>query len=95
MYARYFTFSSTPENRKAIEDMANEAYSHTKSLNGFLSATYVISEDELEYGSFSVWESKEAAEAAGASIREKFMSAIGELATAPPEVVVMEVYDPR
>ena len=69
MYARYFTFKSSPENRKTIEEMADGIYGYTKSLRGFVSATYVISEDGTEYGSFSVWESKEDAEKAGASIR--------------------------
>ena len=71
MYARYFTFKSNPENRKAIETMADDIFAYTKTLKGFVSATYVISEDNTEYGSFTVWNTKEEAEEGGELIREK------------------------
>ena len=95
MYARYFTFKSTPENRSAIEKMADDIYDHTKSLAGFVSATYLISEDQTHYGSFTVWQSREQAEAAAESIRELVMPTIQKLATAAPEVAIMEVYEPK
>ncbi len=95
MYARYFSFKSTPENRKTIEELADGIFGYTKSLRGFISVTYVISEDETTYGSLSVWESKEDAEEAGASIREKVLPMLEGVATAPPEVVIMEVYEPK
>lgn len=95
MYARYITIKSTPEHRKAIEKMANRVYGYAKSLKGFISITYVISQDETEYGSFSIWASKEDAEQAGDSIREKVMPALQEIITAPPDVVIMEVYEPE
>ena len=95
MYARYFTFESTAENRKMIEEMADDIYGYTKSLQGFVSATYTVSEDETGYGSFTVWQTKEDAEAAGASIREKVMPRLEGIVTAPPVVSVMEVYQPK
>ena len=95
MYARNFTFKSTAENRKMIEELADTIYSHTKSLQGFVSATYTVSEDETEYGSFTVWLSKEDAETAGDSIREIVMPRLEGIVTAPPVVSVMEVYEPN
>jgi heme-degrading monooxygenase HmoA len=94
MYARYFTFKSKPENRKVIEAMADDIFAYTKNLQGFVSATYVVSEDETEYGSFTVWESKEEAEAAGDSIRERTASTLEEIVNGPPELAVMQVYEP-
>lgn len=94
MYARYFTFKSNPENRKVIEAMADDIFAYTKTLKGFVSATYVISEDEKEYGSFTVWDSKEEAEEAGELVREKAAPILEETVSEPPVVAVMEVYEP-
>jgi heme-degrading monooxygenase HmoA len=94
MYARVLSFQSVPEKRKAIEAMANDLYAFTKSLNGFVHVTYMVSDDEREYSSVSLWESREAAVAAGEAIREKSAAVLGGLASAPPKVVINEVYDP-
>ena len=95
MYARYFTFEAKKESRKYIEEMADEIYRYTKTLKCFVSATYTVSEDETEYGSFTVWETKGDAEAAGASIREKIMPKLEGILTAPPSISIVEVYDPK
>ena len=94
MYARYFTFKSTPENRKRIEAMADQIYGFTKSLKGFSEARYLVSEDECTYGSVTLWDSKEDAVAAGARILEQLGNKLQGLATEPPEIAVFEVYDP-
>ena len=93
MYARYFTFKSKPEMRRTIEEMADSIFRYTKTLNGFVSATYTVSEDQTEYGSFTVWRSKEDAETAGAAIREMVMPKLEGVATAPPEIKILEVYE--
>lgn len=94
LHARYFTFQSTPENRTAIEEMADNIYRHSTTLSGFVSASYFMSEDEKTYGSFSVWKSKKESESAGKSIREKIMPTLKGLVTAPPEILIMKVYQP-
>ncbi len=94
MYARYFTFKSTPDKRKAVEALADAVSTYAKSLNGFVNITFFISDDESEYGSFSIWETKDDAEKAGASLREKVATTLERIVTAPPEVVVLEVYEP-
>ncbi len=65
MYARHLTFRSTPDNRPEIEAFAREVYALFQTLDGFVSVTFGVSEDEIEYGSFSLWETKAAAESAG------------------------------
>ncbi len=40
MYARRFTFKINAEDRKTVEGIADEIYSYTQSLQGFVSATY-------------------------------------------------------
>ena len=95
MYARFFTFKSNPENRSAIEKMADEIYAYTKTRPGFISATYVISEDESEYGSFSVWDSQGSGVAAANDIREKTLPILEGLVNAAPVVEFYEVYKPK
>ena len=95
MYERVFSFQSVPEKRKAIEAMANDLYVFTKSLDGFVSATYMVSDDEREYSSVTLWESKETAVDAGESIRKKSASVLEGLMTAPPKLVINEVYNPK
>lgn len=95
MYARHFIFRSLPERRPQIETMADNIFAYTRSLPGFVNAHYGVSEDETRYVSFSVWASRHDAEHAGAAIQERFAETLGGLATAPPEMTIFEVYEPR
>ena len=95
MYVRHFTFKSGPEHRAAIENMADRVYVFSKTLSGFVSATYMVSEDETEYGSLTLWQSREEAEQAGAAIREMVTPELEGKVTAPPETKVMMVYEPK
>lgn len=95
MHARVFSFQSVPEKRQAIEAMADELYRFTRTLDGFVSATYMVSEDEREYSSVTLWDSKQAAVAAGDSIRAKSASMLESVVTAPPSIVINEVYEPQ
>ncbi|MCB1791182.1 MAG: hypothetical protein KDJ24_12875 [Gammaproteobacteria bacterium] len=95
MYARVFSFQSTPEKRSAIEAMADELYTFTKTLPGFVSATYMVSQDECTYSSVTLWETRGAATSAGDSIRERVGAMLQDIAVAPPQVAINEVYRPN
>jgi heme-degrading monooxygenase HmoA len=95
MYARIFSFESVPEKREAIEAIADAMYAFTKSLKGFVSAMYMVSEDQREYSSITLWQSKEAALEAGDAIREKAAAALEGVVTAPPKLVIKEIYEPK
>jgi heme-degrading monooxygenase HmoA len=94
MHARHFTFRSSPEHRGTIEALADDMFALTRTLPGFVSATYLINGDETEYGSFTLWTSLEAAQAAGETLRSATGDRLDGIATAPPETSVMEVYEP-
>ena len=66
-----------------------------KSLQGFISVHFLVSEDETRYSSFSLWEPKSDAEAAGAVISEKTAGPLHELAAEPPELQLYEIYKPK
>jgi quinol monooxygenase YgiN len=92
MYARVVKFTLGPGTRDAATAIADDAYALTKKLKGFVSATYFIhDEDAGVYGSVTVWESAEDAEAAGKALTE----ALKDRMSSPPEISQAEVYQPR
>ena len=94
MYARFFTFKADSGQRSEVEALADHVFGFMKSLPGFISVHFVISAEENEYGSFSLWESKDDAKAAGESIRSEIGGKLQNLASEPPAIEVYEVYKP-
>ena len=94
MYARKLTFKTRSGVRSEVEALADQAFAFMKPLQGFISVHFLISEDENEYGSFSLWESREEAESGGEAIRSKTREALENLAIEPPTLQVFEVYKP-
>lgn len=94
MYARFLTFKAGSDRRPEVEALADQVFELAKSQQGFISIHFVISQDENEFGSFSLWESKDNAMAAGESIRSEVGEALQNLASETPEIEVYEVYKP-
>ncbi len=94
MYARVLVLKAAPSKRAEVEALADQAFAIMKSLPGFISVHFVISAEEDKYGSFSLWESEEAALAAGESIKSQLTGAMEDLVSAPPTLEVFEVYKP-
>ena len=95
MYARYFTFKTKSGMRSELEVLSDQVFGFMKSLQGFISVHFVVSEDESVYGTFSLWESKQDAESAGESLRSRTRAALEKLTAEPPTVQVFEVYKPK
>ena len=64
------------------------------SMPGFVSATYYCDDEAGFAGSLTVWESKEAAEAAAATTNEKTREVMGSLYRKRPTVHVLQLYEP-
>jgi heme-degrading monooxygenase HmoA len=94
MYARYFKFKAGPDRRSDVEALADHVFGFMKSLQGFISVHFIISANEDEYGSFSLWESRDDAVAAGESIRSEIGGRLQDIASETPGSVVYEVYKP-
>ena len=94
MYARYFKFKADPDRRSEVEALADHVFGFMKSLQGFVSVHFIISANEDEYGSFSLWESRDDAEAAGESISSEIGGRLQDIAPEAPGSVVYEVYKP-
>ena len=95
MYARQLVFKSSSQRRGEIEKLADQAFAFMKTLKGFISVHFLVSDDETRYSSFSLWETKGDAEAGGAAISEKTAGTLKKLALEPPEFTLYEVYKPN
>jgi len=94
MYARLLKFNTDPNRRSEVEALADKVFALAKDQKGFISIHFVISSDESEYGSFSLWESEGDAELGGSVIGSKIGETLQNLANAPPKIDVYEVYKP-
>ena len=94
MYARFLKFNTDPSRRSEVEAVADRAFKMARQQPGFISIHFVISADESEYGSFSLWESRDHAETGGGVIQSQLETTLQDLATAPPTLDVYEVYKP-
>ena len=94
MYARILKFNTDPSRRSEVEAVADRAFTIARQQQGFISIHFIISTDESEYGSFSLWESIDDAEKGGGAIRSQLEATLQDLATAPPTLDVYEVYKP-
>ena len=63
--------------------------------DGFKSITFFLDEETNEYGGFSLWESKEHAEASIEESEIKLENALSDMVTSPPTRRVVEIYDPE
>ncbi len=95
MYARLLTFKSKPGVRREAEALADKMFVLMKSLKGFISVHFMVAEAEDRYGSLSLWETRQDAEAAGEIIRDKSSGSLGKIALEAPAREIFEVYKPK
>ena len=95
MYSRLVIFRVGPGKRSTIEDLVDEFDPLYRAQKGFRHL-FVIGDDETgEYGSFSVWESKEDSEAANAVIAPRLQQALAGLLEGPPDRWFFEVLEAK
>jgi len=95
MYARLIKMNLGPNDRAVAESLADAAAKLYRASPGFKSIAFIVNEPAGEYGSFSVWESKEAVEAASAKVQPLIKDKVGALLKNPPVVTAFEVYEPK
>ena len=95
MYASWTQFSVKPGMREQMEQLADELHAAMKPMNGFVSATFLSQPESNKYGALTVWNSREAAEAAQSITESKLQAAISGIAQGPPERDRFEVYEPK
>ena len=96
MYGRLTLITASPGDRSKMEALADTAASRYRQLKGFKGVTFFTDEQEGVYGSLTVWESREDAEAAaavaGPALREDLA---GVALHGQPQIRTVEIYEPR
>ena len=77
--------------RARMEQLADRLAAHLKTLRGFRGVTFVMDAEAGDYGSFSLWETKEDAEAASAAISPQVAKIFEGMLTP----WIFEVYEPK
>ena len=95
MYARLVIFKVGPGKHSTIKGLVDEFDDLYRAQKGFRHVFILGDEASGEYGSFSVWESKEDAEAANAVIAPRLQQALSGLLQGPPERWGFEVLEPK
>ena len=93
MYARLTTWRVGAENRPKLQRLADEVSRQLRGMGGFRSVTFLADDAAGEYCSLTVWDSREAAEAAQQAQADRMRQAVADLG-AQPEVRALEVYEP-
>jgi hypothetical protein len=94
MHARLVIFKLGPGQRSTIQALAREFDPLYRAQPGF-KELYVIADDlSGQYGSFSVWESQEDADAANAVIAPRLQRALAGCLEEPPDRWLFEVVEP-
>ncbi len=94
MHARLTTWRVGAENRPKMERLADGVSQQLRGMGGFRSVTFLGDDDAGEYCSLTIWESREAAEAAQHPQAARMRQAVADLG-AQPDVRSFEVYEPR
>lgn len=95
MYAQLVILHLGPGMRSTAEKLADQFTPVLEAQKGFKKITFFGDEAEGDYGSFSLWESREDAEAEAEAIRPQLEQAVSGIAKEPPTRRLFEVYEPK
>ncbi len=95
MHARLVTLKLKPGSISTAEKLADHAASVIRGLKGFKDVTFFGNDETGEYGSLSLWETEEDAEAVSKATGLQIRDIVGDLLTERPTVRICEVYGPK
>lgn len=95
MYTRLILLSFGPGMRTAVESTADAYAAMYKTMKGFRGATFFADYETGECGALTMWESKEDARVATASLWPQLQKLAGGMLKGPPTVRTFEVYEPK
>lgn len=95
MYAQLVILHLGPGMRSTAEKLADQFAPVIEAQKGFKKITWFGDEAEGDYGTFSLWESREDAEAEAEAVRPQFEQAVSGIAKGPPTRRFFEVYEPK
>lgn len=95
MHARLVTLKLKPGSMSTAVKLADHAASEIRGLKGFKNVTFFGNSETGEYGSLSLWETEEDAEAVSKATGLQIRDVVGDLLTERPMVRICEVYGPK
>ena len=97
MYGRLTLIPASPSQRLEMEALADKAAVQYRQLKGFKGVTFFTDDgEEGLYGSLTLWESKEDAEAAGAVAGPALRQELAGMALrGEPQIRLVEIYEPK
>ncbi len=95
MYARPAILTVGSGMRERMEKPADEVAPHYKARKAIKSLTFFADDAANEYGTISLWETREDAEAVNEALAPILREKAGEILTGPPAVRYFEVYEPK
>ena len=93
MYVATTMFTTPPGMREKMEQLADRMLAGMKQMKGFVSITFVMDEEDNEYGGFAMWESKEDAKAAMVQTGSQLDEALAGIVIGPLRRKLFEVYE--
>jgi heme-degrading monooxygenase HmoA len=94
-YVTIGTLKIGPGQRAFAEGIADQGVHGMAQMPGFVSVTFFLDEAANEYGAYSVWESREQAEAADQLLTPQFEQAFGEQLQGKITTHIYEIYPPN
>lgn len=96
MYGRLTLITASPGERSKMEALADWAAPLYPQVQGFSGVTFFADEQEGLYGSLTLWESREAAEAAAATVGSALQEKLAGVGLqGQPRIRTVEIYEPR
>ena len=95
MHARLVTLKLKPGSMSTAEKLADHAASVIRDLKGFKDVTFFGNNETGEYGSLSLWETEDDAEAVSKATGLQIRDIVGDLLIERPTVRICEVYGPK
>lgn len=95
MHVRLVTLKLKPGSMSTAAKLADHAASEIRRLKGFKNVTFFGNNETGEYGSLSLWETEEDAEAVSKATGLQIRDVVGDLLTERPTVRICEVYGPK
>ena len=92
MYARLTTFALRPGTRAEAEEIAVLFFRLLGEQPGHRHSTFYFTQDGDQLGSFSVWDTREHAEAVTESVRGLALEALGEVLEGTWTTQMLEVF---
>jgi len=95
VYASMTMFTMPPGMREEMERLADQMVAAMRQMQGFVSITFVMNEEDNEYGGFALWRTKEDALAAMEQTGAKLDEALAGKSIGPLQRKHFEVYEAK